>query len=110
MTDRFARPAGSLVMALVFVAGSSPAVASVHHHTVHHAVHHTVHHSAGASRHSAKRPHHATRPIAHRDATPSGVTHVLGGGIKLYCAGRSNPLLIRKSTQGAGTTVTVVCR
>jgi hypothetical protein len=102
MAHRIARAAGSLTIALTFVAATAPATASVHHRPTHRTAH--------AAHRPVKPKHHATKPAAHRDAAPPGATHVPGSGIKLYCAGRSNPLLIRKSTQGSGTTVTVVCR
>jgi hypothetical protein len=49
------------------------------------------------------------RPTAARVA-PHGVTLIPAGGVKLQCPPRRNPLLVRKMTQGNGTTVTVVCR
>jgi hypothetical protein len=35
---------------------------------------------------------------------------VPAGGMKLQCPPARNPLLVRKMTQGNGTTVTIVCR
>jgi hypothetical protein len=75
-----------------------PAGVSAHHSTRSH------HQAAKASK------HHAAKPAKHDAAKPAGVTTVPASGIKLYCAAGRNPLLIRKFTQGAGTTVTVVCR
>jgi hypothetical protein len=113
MTDRIARSAGALIVALALSA--APAAASVHHHAKHPAAS-SAHRPAQHSRHASKTAHHRAKPAhrdarpAHRDAAPSGASRVPPGGIKLFCGARSNPLLIRKSTQGAGTTVTVVCR
>jgi hypothetical protein len=79
---------------------------------------------AAASRHRRARTHSHTRAEHHRRAAitrrhavavrrdktmPAGVTTVPAGGLKVYCPARS-PLLIRKATQGGGTTVTVICR
>lgn len=108
MTYPIARPAGTLLLALTLVTAGSPAVASTHHRAVHHGT--ATHHHAAATHHPAKSSrHHAAKPAPHRDAAPSGATRVPAGGIKLFCPARSNPLLVRKSTQGAGTTVTLVC-
>ncbi|USI71722.1 hypothetical protein [Sphingomonas morindae] len=43
-------------------------------------------------------------------ARPGGTMSVPGSGLKVYCPAGKNPLMVRKMTQGAGTTVTVVCR
>jgi hypothetical protein len=125
MTDRIVRPAAAtLALALAMIAGATPGLASTHHRATHHrTTHHrstrpdTAHHRAssqhrpsGRHRPTPSAHHHADKPDAHRDDKPAGVTGVPGGGIKLFCPAHRNPLLIRKSTQGAGTTVTVVCR
>lgn len=115
MADRIARRTGTLIGVLALVMGAAPVSASVHHHAP--VRHHTAKRPAAETRHRAKPARHGSKPshhhetsVAHRDAAPSGATRVPAGGIKLFCGARSNPLLIRKSTQGAGTTVTMVCR
>lgn len=70
--------------------------------------------AAAARHHTARHAHHAAtsrprRETAKPPAAPRGITAVPAGGLKVYCA-RRNPLLVRKMTQGAGTTVTVICR
>ena len=112
MANHIARPAGTLMLALVVATAGAPSLAATHRH----AVHHDTRPHPAKTRHggTAKHPvtsshHHATRPAARHDAAPSGATRVPAGGIKLFCPARANPLLIRKSTQGAGTTVTLVC-
>lgn len=121
-------------MRVRFVAGvwatlaTTPAIAATHHHNQH-ATHHASHaaHHAAPSRHASKTPHHAA---SHTDKTHAGKTHgaskthgsgklaaapggaipVGSGGTRLFCAGHASPLLVRKATQGSGTTVTVICR
>jgi hypothetical protein len=72
----------------------------------------STHHGSSAHHHQAAKTarRHAAKSTRHDAAKPAGVTTVPASGIKLYCAAGRNPLLIRKFTQGAGTTVTVVCR
>lgn len=100
---------GSLAALLL---GAAPALAT-HHETPHHAkAHHaktTTHHSAAAKHvtHHGKPP---SKAAVHKSAAPSGSTTVPSGGIKLYCGPGKAPLMVRKMTQGAGTTVTVICR
>ncbi len=122
MTDRAIRRSAALALALALAAGAAPATASTHHHadrrheirhreTRHRETGHreTGHH--GGARHRTTSSRHRTTKAADRhDAKPSGVAGIPAGGIKLFCPAHRNPLLIRKSTQGAGTTVTVVCR
>lgn len=103
MTDSIARSATHLALVLALAAGSSAALASTHHRT--------THHRATAQHRSSKPVHHGkAKPAKPHDTKPAGVTGIPAGGIKLFCPAHRNPLLIRKSTQGAGTTVTVVCR
>ncbi len=119
MTDRIVRPAATLALALAMIAGATPGLASTHHRTTHHRSTHpdtahrrasSQHRPSGRHRSTPSAHHHADKRDAHRDDKPAGVTGVPGSGIKLFCPAHRNPLLIRKSTQGAGTTVTVVCR
>lgn len=68
---------------------------------------------AAATRHHApSRATHArsAESSRHADDAHKGAQTVPAGGIRLFCPARRNPLLVRKMTQGAGTTVTVVCR
>lgn len=108
---RGSRIGWSAVVAACVVA--APAGATHHkahakeaHHakaTSHHA---TAHH---ATAHRGKDAHHA----AHEERKPTGAagaTNVPAGGIKLYCGPGRAPLMVRKMTQGSGTTVTVICR
>jgi hypothetical protein len=79
------------------------------HHGSSPARHLPSHHSS--ARHPAKdegRKGHA-RP-ARPEPAGFNVTTVPGAGMKLRCAPGRSPLLIRKMTQGSGTTVTVICR
>lgn len=106
-------PAHAALLALTLAAVTTPAGARVHRHA--HgkaATHHTTGHHQTSHHH--ERGHHpakaATRHASREPAKPAGVTGIPAGGMKLYCPAGRNPLLIRKSTQGAGTTVTVVCR
>lgn len=103
---------------VVAVLGAAPALAT-HHEKAHHSK--TPAHHAVATRHVSPAKHGGSSKHAshHRDTArtpsrtsnaPSGATSVPGGGIKLYCGPGKNPLMIRKMTQGSGTTVTVICR
>jgi len=118
MVHRIARPAGTLALALALASVGGPAIAATHHRheTRHHAtVHHhtsrhaTAHQTDRGGAHRGTPAHRSAKAAPHGDAAPSGAARVPTGGIKLFCPARSNPLLIRKSTQGAGTTVTLVC-
>ena len=115
MADRrFARPALAGLATLALLGAATVAPAHVRHQSTrsstHHATHATTHHATEKRRVAARHDHRATRLVAHRDAAPSGATSVPAGGLKVYCPARKGPLMIRKATQGAGTTVTVVCR
>jgi hypothetical protein len=101
-------------VALLLGLASLPGAATARHHlpshhaTTHHAsTHHATGHHATESRHTGKAEH--DKP-AHDAAAPAGVTRVPAGGLKTYCPGRSSQMLVRKMTQGNGTTVTVICR
>jgi len=110
---------GAIVMACV-VAGPAGAT---HHKTAHakpthHETtrHESSHHKASAhhatSTHHGKETRHAS-PAPHEERKPAvaaGATSVPAGGIKLFCGPGKSPLMVRKMTQGAGTTVTVICR
>jgi len=120
MPARFVRPATAL-LALALLVPATGAEARTHHRTAstHHkaskpAGHHEASHH-GSKSHEAgghKSGRHATKskPVEHHATAPAGASSVPGSGLKLFCPARKNPLLIRKATQGAGTTVTVVCR
>lgn len=69
--------------------------------------HRAEHH--GHDRHRLSKASRDRKPAHTRVAVPGGVTMIPAGGLKVYCAARS-PLMIRKMTQGSGTTVTVICR
>ncbi|WP_298690946.1 hypothetical protein [uncultured Sphingomonas sp.] len=97
MADRTLSSVAAL--ALIAAAAATPAAAHTRHHS---APHHRTSETRGSR--------HAKKPVEHHSAAPSGVTAVPAGGLKIYCPARKTPLLIRKSTQGAGTTVTAVCR
>ena len=62
-----------------------------------------VHH--GGSGHAEHRARHAAVPSA-----PKGATAIPASGIRLFCGPGRSPLMVRKMTQGRGTTVTVICR
>jgi len=112
MAIHIARPAGMLVFALMVTTAGAPSFAATHRHAVHHETRHhaaRTHHGQPAKRPVTASHRHVAKPAARRDAAPAGATRVPAGGIKLFCPARANPLLIRKSTQGAGTTVTLVC-
>jgi hypothetical protein len=94
------RVAAAVVLGLVLAAATPVAAASHHHHA-------SSSHKAKTNK-SAK---HSTKPATHHaDAAPKGVIPVPAAGVKLSCGAGRNPLLVRKMTQGAGTTVTVICR
>lgn len=125
-----------MTLRVLFVAGvwatmaAAPAIATTHHHHASHTTHHgaakskssaSSHH--GKSSHAAKSAHaksshgksvHADKKhgagTPARAPAPGGAISVGSGGTKLFCAGRASPLLVRKATQGSGTTVTVICR
>lgn len=75
-------------------------------------------HPFPASKHHAPSRHHnsstkhasSTKKRQHEAASSHGVTAIPSSGVKLYCPAHKSPLLVRKSTQGSGTTVTVICR
>ena len=85
---------------------------AAHHHSS------TQHHHSPAKYHMASEKHHAAsaKHDAHRHdrparpSSPPGAANVPAGGIKLYCGPGKSPLMVRKMTQGNGTTVTVICR
>ncbi|PXA85365.1 hypothetical protein DMC47_37630 [Nostoc sp. 3335mG] len=91
---------------------------TTHHETAHHKTshHETDRHKASSrhasSAHHGKDTHHADRARhdERKPASAAGTTSVPAGGIKLYCGPGKSPLMVRKMTQGNGTTVTVVCR
>jgi hypothetical protein len=90
-------------MALLVTTGMAVcAVASSHHKTPEH---HTTK-STAKTRHDTKT--HETKPAPASAA--HGATTIPAGGLKVYCGPGKNPLMVRKMTQGAGTTVTVICR
>jgi hypothetical protein len=125
MAARFVRPATAL-LALALLVPATGAAARTHHRTA------STHHKAGKSAAHRKASHHGSKshetkshetrnretdrhktrskPVEHHAAAPAGASSVPGPGLKLFCPPHKNPLLIRKATQGAGTTVTVVCR
>ena len=80
---------------------------ATHHATAsHHATaHHSTAHHGKETRHTA----HAARE-ERKPAVVACATSVPAGGIKLYCGPGRSPLMVRKMTQGSGTTVTVICR
>jgi len=85
-----------------------------HHETSHHtaSTHHGTSSHRGTSSHHGKDKRHAS-PARHEDRKPAaaaGATSVPAGGIKLFCGPGKSPLMVRKMTQGAGTSVTVICR
>lgn len=120
MTVRLASAVPALAL-LVAAAGASPALAAHHRHAEHHR---TERHRQSSARHHATAKHGKAASAKHEKASrgkkghtataapaaPKGVTNIPGGGMKLYCGPGKNPLLVRKMTQGAGTTVTVICR
>jgi hypothetical protein len=91
---------------------------ATHHRTAHAnapAHHETSHHDAPAhhaAAHRGNETHHAahTSRSEHQPSVIAGGTTVPAGGIKLYCGPGKSPLMVRKMTQGTGTTVTVICR
>lgn len=105
---------------------TAPAQAATHHkgHTssTHHghskstkshgASHHAQSSHASKSTHgkSARAGKAPESKKAQAAGAPGGAITVGSGGTKLFCAGRASPLLVRKATQGNGTTVTVICR
>ena len=103
---------GAVVAACVAAAPAGATHHKAHAKETHQAkaTHHTaVEHHAKASAHHGKDTHHASRE-ERKPATMAGATSVPAGGIKLYCGPGRSPLMIRKMTQGSGTTVTVICR
>jgi len=78
-----------------------------HAKATHHATasHHATAHHGKETRHTT----HAARE-ERKPAAVAGATSVPAGGIKLYCGPGRSPLMVRKMTQGSGTTVTVICR
>ena len=78
------------------------------------ATHHKAHSAPAHHKAEPKHPDSRHKPPAHHDAprpaVAAGATSVPAGGIKLYCGPGKAPLMVRKMTQGAGTTVTVICR
>ncbi|WBO20868.1 hypothetical protein [Sphingomonas abietis] len=92
--------------------GAGPALAT-HHGKTHHAKA-PAHHAAAATHgsHHGKASRKATthKPALAKSAASSGATTVPSGGIKLFCGPGKGPLMVRKMTQGSGTTVTVICR
>jgi hypothetical protein len=117
-----------LVMGFALAAATVAApVAAAQHHG------HSTAHKTGRTSHTSKTSHasrtsrsktsksQSGRKTAHGKRTakspakpasraPGGTMTVPGGGLKVYCAAGKNPLMVRKMTQGAGTTVTVLCR
>jgi hypothetical protein len=91
---------------------------STHHATAHHETSHhdTSHHKASTTHHATAHHGKETRHdshAAHEDRKPvavAGAVSVPAGGTKLYCGPGKSPLMVRKMTQGSGTTVTVICR
>lgn len=100
---------GGLTIALL---GAAPALATHHSATSHKTTHHgTTHHGKAATHHTVATKHTARHAeTGRKQSAPSGATSIPGGGLKVYCGPGKNPLMIRKMTQGNGTTVTVVCR
>lgn len=107
---------------------AAPAVGATHHHgqAAHHATsrHKPDRHAStrptstrhasskhASTKHESKRGKDTHRE-SERQAQPGGfnVTTVPGAGMKLRCGPGRSPLLVRKMTQGNGTTVTVICR
>lgn len=114
MPARFVRPATAL-LALALLVPATGVEARTHHRTArtHKPGKSAAHHKAGhhePKSHGAGRHANQSKPVEHHAAAPAGASSVPGSGLKLFCPARKNPLLIRKATQGAGTTVTVVCR
>jgi PAB1-binding protein PBP1 len=99
LADPIARPVHAALLALALAATTTPAMGTVHHRTHSH-----------PQRKAKPARHAAAKSTRHGPAAPGGATAVPAGGIKLYCAPGKNPLLVRKATQGAGTTVTAICR
>jgi hypothetical protein len=109
---------GAVAAACVVVAPAGATHHKAHAKETHHA--RATHHAA--TEHHAKTPaHHGkdarhgkdTRHAAREERKPAavaGATSVPAGGIKLYCGPGRSPLMVRKMTQGSGTTVTVICR
>jgi hypothetical protein len=91
------------------VAGPAGAVhhRSTHHSSTHHAAshHESAHHKASSAHHASPKHRDDRKPAA-----AAGATTVPASGIKLFCGPGRSPLMVRKMTQGAGTTVTVICR
>ena len=72
----------------------------------HPAAKHPAKHRPSPAKHADQHRHgHAGKP-----SSPTGATSVPASGIKLFCGPRKTPLMVRKMTQGNGTTVTVICR
>jgi hypothetical protein len=107
---------GSIIgMGIVSAVSLAAAPVGATHRTTHHAsssAHHVKSHHAAKPSHHPKPDSRASRqrPSGHETSAPSGTTAVPTGGIKLYCGTGHSPLMVRKMTQGAGTTVTVICR
>jgi hypothetical protein len=103
---------GAVVAACVVAAPAGATHHKAHAKETHHAraTHHAKpEHHAKATAHRGKDTHHASRE-ARKPAAVAGATSVPAGGIKLYCGPGRSPLMVRKMTQGSGTTVTVICR
>ena len=87
---------------------------SSHHNssksTKHGSASHHAKSSHGAKSTHGKTGHDSKKPDAKKPSAPGGTITVGSGGTKLFCAGRASPLLVRKATQGNGTTVMVICR
>jgi hypothetical protein len=117
-----------LVAGGLTVLATAPVKATTHHKShssssVHHGSTKTAKHATSASHHG-KSSHtssskhstssHGSKKVdvkkPHAASAPGGAITVGAGGTKLFCAGRASPLLVRKATQGNGTTVTVICR
>lgn len=99
---------GVAVAACVVAAPAGATHHKAHAKETHHAraTHHATAHHGKDARHAA----HAPRKEERKPAGAAGATNVPAGGIKLYCGPGKAPLMVRKMTQGSGTTVTVICR
>lgn len=107
---------GVVLAACALAAPAGATHRKVDHHAAKHQTAAPAHH--GKSHHEAKPAHHgrADRHASRKAIEPrkpagaGGATSVPAGGIRLYCGPGRSPLMVRKMTQGAGTTVTVICR